>query len=148
MIKVQINNRLDDEKMAENIFEVFRKIAREAARIEGYNNCEISIALVDDCMIKDLNQRYRNVAEPTDVLSFPIDENILGDIIISVETARRQAEQFNHSLIRELCYLVTHGILHLLGYEHDSPGDKRQMRQKEERILSKFGISRNQEESS
>ncbi len=147
MIKVKIKNRLKNSEInIDNFNDDFEKLAKEAARIEGYNNAEISIALVDDREIKSLNSKYRDFDEFTDVLSFPIDDQMLGDIVISVETAKKQAEEFGHSLKREMCYLVTHGILHLFGYDHKTEGEKKQMRQKEKRILSKFDINRNQGE--
>ena len=145
MLKVKINNKIDEKSFDLEIFDYFQKIAEEAARLEGYSNAEISIALVDDNEIKRLNKKYRDKDEPTDVLSFPLDEIILGDIVISVETATRQARQYGHSLQRELCFLLTHGILHIFGYDHQNSGDKKQMRQKEERILSKFNLERDQE---
>lgn len=146
MIKVKINNKISEKKVDEELFDLFEKIVREGVRLEGYNKGEVSIALVDDQSIKKLNQKYRDLNQPTDVLSFPLDDELLGDIIISVETAYRQAEEYGHSFQREMSYLLTHGLLHILGYEHKNPGDKKQMRQKEERILSKFNLERDREE--
>ncbi|MFW6308550.1 MAG: rRNA maturation RNase YbeY [bacterium] len=146
MIKVKINNKISEKKVDEELFDLFEKIVREGVRLEGYNKGEVSIALVNDENIKKLNQKYRNLNQPTDVLSFPLDDELLGDIIISVETAYRQAEEYGHSFQREMSYLLTHGLLHILGYDHKNPGDKKQMRQKEERILSKFNLERDREE--
>ena len=143
---VKINNELTDEKELNELYPFFTAIAREASRLEGYSDGEISIALVDDEKIKQLNNNFRGRCEITDVLSFPIDDELLGDIVISVEAARRQADEYNHSFKRELCYLVTHGLLHIFGYNHKNPGDKKQMRQKEERILSKVNLERDREE--
>lgn len=112
--------------------------------------------------IKTLNAKYRNKDAATDVLSFPLllsdapekvnylptdfdpetGELMLGDIIISIERAKEQAEEFGHSLEREMCYLAVHSALHLVGYDHMTEPDRRQMRKKEEEILEKLGIIR------
>lgn len=141
MIKVQINNKLSD--IEGDIYrELFNKLAGEAARLEGYNNAEVSVVFTDNEQIKKLNKKYRKKNKPTDVLSFPLDDNLLGDIIISIERAREQAEEYGHSDRREISYLFVHGLLHLFGYEHDNETDKKQMRKKEERILSACDITR------
>ena len=119
---------------------------------------EVDITIVDDEEIHQLNRDYRNVDRPTDVLSFALDEDdedepellegqlhLLGDIIISAETATRQAEEFGHGLEREIVYLAVHGLLHLLGYDHMDEGpQKAQMRKREEEIAgSILGMKRN-----
>ena len=82
---------------------------------------EISLLLADDETIQELNKSYRNMDKPTDVLSFEIESDVmLGDIIISVETAKRMAIEYNISLDREIAFLFIHGILHLLGYDHET----------------------------
>ncbi|MFW5999465.1 MAG: rRNA maturation RNase YbeY [Halanaerobiaceae bacterium] len=138
---MQINNKLSD--IEGDIYrELFNKLAGEAARLEGYNNAEVSVVFTDNEQIKKLNKKYRKKNEPTDVLSFPLDDNLLGDIIISIERAREQAEEYGHSDRREISYLFVHGLLHLFGYGHDNVTDKKQMRKKEERILSACDITR------
>ena len=115
---------------------------------------EVDITIVDDEEIHQLNRDYRNVDRPTDVLSFALDEDdedepelmegqphLLGDIIISAETATRQAEEFGHGLEREIVYLAVHGLLHLLGYDHMVEEDKVIMRAKEEEALSAINLS-------
>ena len=115
---------------------------------------EVDITIVDDEEIYQLNRDYRNVDRPTDVLSFALDEDdedepelmegqlhLLGDIIISAETATRQAEEFGHGLEREIVYLAVHGLLHLLGYDHMVEEDKVIMRAKEEEALSAINLS-------
>ena len=115
---------------------------------------EVDITIVDDEEIHQLNRDYRNVDRPTDVLSFALDEDdedepelmegqphLLGDIIISAETATRQAEEFGHGLEREIVYLAVHGLLHLLGYDHMVEEDKVNMRAKEEEALSAINLS-------
>lgn len=140
MINIEINNKQNEVELDECLEDLFKSIARKAGEIEGYNSGEISVALVNNHEIKKLNNKFRQQDKVTDVLSFPMDEDIWGDVIISVERARSQAQDFGHSLNRELCYLLTHSILHLLGYDHKNPGDKKQMRQKEERIMGELNL--------
>ena len=122
---------------------------------EGPEEAEVSLTLVDDERIHELNRDYRGVDRPTDVLSFALQEeteeepdifdyedDLLGDIIISVERARSQAEEYAHSFERELVYLAVHGTLHLLGYDHEKDEDKLVMRQQEEAVMNKIGLIR------
>jgi probable rRNA maturation factor len=124
------------------MLELLKKVIVTAAELEGYSGGEVSIAFVDNQQIKELNKKYRDKNEATDVLSFPIDDEMLGDIIISAKRAAEQAEEYDHSLKRELAYLTVHGMLHLFGYDHHSKEEKDEMRQKEERVLTQLGISR------
>lgn len=105
------------------------KIAHRALEVLGLNKAELSIVLVSDAQIKRLNKLYRNKDKPTDVLSFPLGEKvedwlILGDIVISVDTAKRQAQELGHSLEEELKRLLVHGLVHLLGYDHELGGEE------------------------
>lgn len=118
---------------------------------------EVDVTIVDDEEIHALNRDYRGVDRPTDVLSFALDEeaeesdepelvdapeeHLLGDIIISAETAQRQGEEFGHGLEREIVYLAVHGLLHLLGYDHMTEADKAVMRAKEEEALREIKMS-------
>jgi probable rRNA maturation factor len=124
--------------------------------------CEISVLLTDDEGIHQINLDMRGVDRPTDVLSFPMFELEpgvppegedyldpeselcpLGDMCISLERAEAQAAEFGHSVEREICYLTVHSVLHLLGYDHLDEGPmKAQMREREEAILEKLGITR------
>ncbi len=110
----------------------------------GETQCELSLLLTDDAEIRRLNKTYRNLDHATDVLSFPQDEDavnesgdtLLGDVVISVETAARQAEEHHLSFNEELILLAIHGILHLLGYDHErSPQDARIMQDKTQVIF-------------
>ena len=115
---------------------------------------EVSLVLSSDEYIHTLNREYRGIDSSTDVLSFALNEGeepvvmngpeevLLGDIVISMETATRQAMEYGHSLERELAYLAVHGILHLLGYDHMADEEKRNMRLEEEHVLSLLGINR------
>lgn len=127
----------------------------EAIRVvEGPDEAEVSLTLVDNERIHALNRDYRGVDRPTDVLSFALQEeteepeivdfedDLLGDIIISVERARAQAEEYGHSLERELVYLAVHGTLHLLGYDHETEEEKAEMRHQEETVMNRIGLFR------
>lgn len=123
--------------------------------IEKFNeNAEINVTLVDDVIIRQLNNQFRNIDNSTDVLSFPLGadgkfdinpENnclMLGDVVISVEHAVSQAEEFGHSVEREIAYLTVHSVLHLLGYDHvDEADEKKVMRKKEEEALKLIGLN-------
>lgn len=120
----------------------------------GPEEAEVSLMLVDDSRIHTLNFEYRGVNKPTDVLSFALqdevedepemefEDDMLGDIVISVERARAQAEEYGHSLEREIIYLAVHGTLHLLGYDHEEEKDKLEMREKEEAVMAVIGLKR------
>ncbi len=119
----------------------FKAKARRLLGLLGQADCELSVALVGDDEIRRLNARFRSRDEPTDVLSFPLDEplpsgrRLVGDVVISVEKAARQARQRRRSLDDELEALLIHGILHNLGYDHErSPEDEREMRAMERRL--------------
>ena len=119
---------------------------------------DVYITLTNNEEIHKINKEYRDVDRPTDVLSFPMYERdeiaglkndtndeiekILGDIIVSIEKVREQAEEYGHSFERELAYLVTHGMLHLLGYDHMIEEEKTVMRKREEEILETLNITR------
>lgn len=116
---------------------------------------EVNVTFVDDEEIRKLNAKFRNIDKSTDVLSFPLGENgvydinpengakMLGDIVISVEHAVKQAEEYNHSLQREIAFLTIHSMLHLLGYDHVNGGiEQMRMREREEDVLAKLGLIR------
>ncbi len=111
---------------------------------------ELSLLLTDDATVKALNWTYRGVDNPTDVLSFSQREgdkaddweSLLGDVIISVEQAERQAHEYGHSLNREIGFLTVHGVLHLVGWDHVLPDDESRMMAKTEEILTSVGLTR------
>ncbi|MBQ9374788.1 MAG: rRNA maturation RNase YbeY [Ruminococcus sp.] len=154
--KVLITNDQTSVKIPVGLRLLIRKCCHAVAVTENFDNdFEVSVTFVDDNRIHELNKEYRNVDRPTDVLSFPLGENgvydvnketgacMLGDIVISIETALRQAEIYGHSLEREVGFLTVHSMLHLLGYDHEvSQLEERIMREKEEEILDTLGISR------
>lgn len=114
-------------------------------------DAEVSVVFVDDVAIQDLNREYRQKDTPTDVLSFAQQEGedlidaygvpVLGDIVISLERATEQAESFQHSLMRELAFLLVHGLLHLVGYDHDEEFEG-EMREKQEAVLRAIAVDR------
>ena len=111
----------------------------------------VSVTLTTPKVIWEINKTYRNVDRPTDVLSFPMFEkeeiskiknDVLGDIVISIEQVKKQAEEYEHSFERELAYMIVHGFYHLMGYDHIIDEEKEKMREKEEAILAKIGLER------
>ena len=139
-----------------------RKVIRTALAAEGVKfPCEVDVSITDDAGIHEINLEMREVDRATDVLSFPVFELQpgelpdaedadpatgripLGDMVISMEHVEAQAKEYGHSNRRELAYLVVHSTLHLLGYDHlDEGPQKKQMREREEAILSQLGITR------
>ena len=116
---------------------------------------EVSLTVVDNEEIRELNNEFRGKDSATDVLSFPMSDNgefdvnpetnriMLGDIVISAERARQQAEEYGHSFEREMCFLATHSMFHLLGYDHEvSEEEEKIMFQKQNKVLDKLGIVR------
>ena len=122
---------------------VIQQAVLATLRMHDSEACEVSVLLTNDSAIQSLNSEYRNIDTPTDVLAFAMREDgdesmnphLLGDVIISVPAARRQAHAHNHSLDVEVANLTVHGVLHLLGYDHDIPADATIMFEKQEAIL-------------
>lgn len=116
---------------------------------QGPTEGELSIVLADDELVQDLNRNYRRVDRPTDVLVFPQGEEfavgqpcLLGDVIISVETAQRQADERGHDLDGELTLLVIHGVLHILGWRDDTDSRRNQMWERQKAILESLAEKR------
>lgn len=148
-MKILINNEQEKVSLNNDINSLLEKVVIECLNIEGIGtDYEVSITFVDDQEIQMLNNQYRSVDKSTDVLSFPIYEEdddvpytpLLGDIVISLETAKRQSEEFGHNIEREVAYLTAHSMFHLLGYDHLEEGDKNEMRQKEKQAMKNLGI--------
>jgi probable rRNA maturation factor len=157
-----IANEQDKIEVTPEIEDVIKKVAEAVAEAEECAfDSEVSVTLTDNEQIHALNREHRGIDRPTDVLSFPMlefDEDgvaedcdfdmdgelvLLGDIVISMERAAEQAEEYGHSLIREVGFLTAHSMLHLLGYDHvDNPEGERVMREKEEAVLESLGITR------
>ena len=155
-VKVYIKNNQTKIKVPVGIRLLIRKCCIAVLKYENFNeDAEVSVTFVDNNEIRQLNNEYRNIDKSTDVLSFPLGENgvydfnnetnayLLGDIVISLETAKKQAKIYGHSVEREIGFLTVHSMLHLLGYDHETNKlDARNMREKEESILEKLGVSR------
>ena len=101
-----------------------------------------NIIFVTSEKIHEINKEYRNVDRVTDVISFALEIRMLGDIYICVEKMKEQAELYNHSVLREMCFLTTHGLLHLLGYDHMEEDDEKVMFSLQEELLNEYGIKR------
>ena len=156
-IKVIISNDQRTVKIPSQVRLLVRRSCVAVLRMEQFvGSAEISVRFVDNEMIRELNREHRNIDRETDVLSFPLGENgvydvnndtgayMLGDIVISVEKAMAQAEEFGHSLEREIAFLAVHSMLHLLGYDHVNGGlEAVRMREKEEEVLTQLGLRRN-----
>jgi probable rRNA maturation factor len=120
-----------------------RKLVEKIFDVLEFQAQEVSIIFTSDRFIRKLNQKYRQVDQPTDVLAFAMREGpwseiqsqILGDIVISIDTAKRQALEMGHNLNRELLILLIHGILHLIGYDHVGKEDAEKMHAMEEKLL-------------
>lgn len=137
-----------------------KKVLKQCFKEEKleHSNLYITITLTNPETIKEINREYRKIDKATDVLSFPMfekdeleeklsinsfeHEEVLGDIVISIQKVEEQAEEYGHSFERELSYMVVHGFYHLMGYDHIKEEDKKKMRPKEEKILSKLKIVR------
>ena len=148
-VKVSIMNNQSEVKVPVGIRLLIRKCCHAVTESESFKgDSEVSVSFVNDERIHELNKQYRDVDRSTDVLSFPMGEDgvydlnnetgafILGDIVISLETALRQASAYGHSLEREIGFLTVHSMLHLLGYDHvDEGAMKKQMRDREKTIM-------------
>ncbi len=140
--------------------ETIKKVVQKCFEEEGLTNSKLimTITLTTPEEIRKINFKYRNIDKETDVLSFPMFEkeeledkiknkdftyeDILGDIIISIEKVKEQAKEYEHSFERELSYMLVHGFYHLMGYDHIEEEDKKLMRPKEEKILNDLEITR------
>ena len=148
-------NFLEIEEKEEYVKTV-QKVFEACFKEENFSdkNLYINVILTNPENIRKLNKEYRNIDKETDVLSFPMFEKeelekielnhieVLGDIVISIERVKEQAEEYDHSFEREFAYMLVHGFYHLMGYDHIEEIDKKQMREKEENILNKLNIKR------
>jgi len=131
---------------------LIRSAVKTALKSEGFDRAaEVSVTIVDNEEIHAINLEHRSIDRPTDVLSFPMfDEDfddgeacVLGDIVISLEKAKEQAESYGHSLEREIAFLTVHSVLHLLGYDHEEgKAEESEMFAKQENILEAMGLTR------
>lgn len=155
-IKVIIENKQKTIRIPTGVRLLIRRCCHAALEMEKFQgSAEISVSIVDDDEIRQINNEHRHIDASTDVLSFPLGENghydvnpengayMLGDVVLSIERAQAQAEQFGHSLQREIGYLTVHSVLHLLGYDHVKGGlEAVRMREREEAIMTQVGLPR------
>lgn len=164
---ILIDNRQNKVEVSEKDLSMIKEMIDYAIRAEGVKcDYELSIIFVDNESIKKLNSEFRGIDRETDVLSFPMldyekhkvfkevyndfkftDEYfddgklVIGDMALSLEKALSQSKEYDHSFLRETCYLTVHSVLHLLGYDHIEECDKKVMRKREEEILEKFNLA-------
>lgn len=155
-VKVCISNRQKAVKIPSGIRLLIRRCCHAVLQAESFvHPAEVSVSFVTDEQIREINNEFRKKDASTDVLSFPLgqdgkyDKNLetgfyqLGDIVISVERAVEQAQNFGHTLQREIAFLTVHSVLHLLGYDHEKGGIQQvRMREKEESVLASLGLQR------
>lgn len=149
-MKLLVDNRQHKYEIEERLILSLERAATLCLAYEGWNlDYEISLSLVDDDEIKELNKIYRGMDCSTDVLSFPlvdgnqiidIEEKLLGDIVISVERVALQAKEYNHSFEREMIFLLVHSMFHLMGYDHDTKKSAQDMRAREKAVLSSLDL--------
>lgn len=146
------------------MFEIINDTDREVCELEKLNNyikyvvnelelekCEFNIIIIDNERIREINREYRKIDKETDVISFALEDNmdisyndfrLLGDIYISIDRCYLQAMEYGHSREREICFLATHGILHLLGYDHMESEDEKEMFSLQNKLLDGYDIKR------
>jgi len=153
MINIAEINFLDIEEN-EDYSNTLTKVIHKCFEEENLNdkNLYVNIVLTNPENIRKINKEHRNIDKETDVLSFPmfekeeleqrkeLNQDVLGDIVISIEKVKEQAEEYEHTFERELAYMAVHGFYHLMGYDHMNENDKSKMRQKEENVLNKLNI--------
>lgn len=162
MVRLIWENEQNQINITESLIATLKKCMEKTLEFEAFDNdAEISLTFTDNSGIQECNMTARGIDHPTDVLSFPLldlaedgaliigEEDhadgavMLGDIVISAERAAQQAEEFGHSLLRELSFLTVHSMLHLLGYDHErSQKEETLMFQKQDDILTLLGITR------
>lgn len=159
-MSVLIDNRQNKIEVDVNMEALAEKVVQKVLETEIEEDLEVSISFVDNEEIKELNKQYRNKDTETDVLSFPLmefdegeldysnaeefvqEDILLGDIVISLEKAAEQAREYGHSFERELAFLLVHGVLHLLGMDHEDEQQEKEMFEKQEQILQLLNITR------
>ena len=157
VLKIDFDNNQSAHPITYSLKMLVRRAVEATLDYEQYTNpCEVSVTFTDNAQIRELNRRFRGIDRSTDVLSFPlfdfdgtsdeppIDELIgmLGDIVLSLEQAAAQAEEYGHSFEREVAFLCVHSMLHLLGYDHETgEEDEMDMRRRQSEIMDRMGLS-------
>lgn len=156
MYEIVYKDVQENEKYEKIVKKVLEQCFKEEDMLDS--KLYITITFTTPQNIKEINKKYRNIDKATDVLSFPmfekdeletkiknkdyVCEDVLGDIIISIEKVQEQAQEYGHSFERELSYMIVHGFYHLMGYDHIKEEDKKVMRPKEEKVLNDLKIKR------
>lgn len=159
-MSVLIDNRQDKVAVDSKLEALIEQVVQKALEVEAGDDYEVSISFVDNEDIRELNKKYRDKDSSTDVLSFPLmefeetdedydneeeyvqEDRLLGDIVISLEKAKEQSADYGHSFEREVAFLTVHGVLHLLGMDHEDESQEKEMMQKQENILNMLNITR------
>jgi probable rRNA maturation factor len=156
-MKLEIDFLDEINELEQHELEEVEKLLNYAAEAENVQaGSELSVTFVSNERIQEINREYRDKDQPTDVISFALEEmgegelevfgadipRVLGDIIISIPRTREQAEEYNHSFMRELGFLSVHGFLHLLGYDHMNEQDEKIMFDRQKEILDGYGLGR------
>ena len=153
-MEIEIRTEPETLAVSEEEMAAVRRAILTVGRLYGAEDAEVSVTLTDDAHIHVLNRAYRSVDCPTDVLSFALTESeepeivggrgdeVLGDLVISLERVAAQADEYGHSPLRELSFLTVHGMLHLLGYDHMEEADRREMEEEQRIVMEELGISR------
>ncbi len=153
--KITVTDKYKKDFVSTEAKTLVRKACRAALKYEKFEKpAQIDVTFVDDIKIREINREFRDIDKATDVLSFPLGENgiydvnpengacMLGDVVISVDRARAQADLYGHGIEREIAFLTVHSVLHLLGYDHvGGESERKIMRKKEEEILESMGLS-------
>ncbi|MFF2090317.1 rRNA maturation RNase YbeY [Paenibacillus sp. NPDC058174] len=163
-LQLDWSNEQTKFEIPEQWIERLQELLKLAGEVEGMEDGEVTLTFTDNEQIHQLNREYRGIDRPTDVLSFAMQDDgtdeldiifevesedeldpisgMLGDIVISVEKAKEQSEDYGHSLEREIGFLFVHGFLHLIGYDHQDEESEAEMTAKQEAVLQKAGLSR------
>lgn len=155
-LEIDFTDETSEVKMEE--MDLINDLLNHASTMEKVEDgSEVTVTIVSNESIQELNKKYRGKDQATDVISFPMEElgegeteimnapglpRILGDIVISIDKAREQAKEYGHSIQRELGFLAVHGFLHLLGYDHMTAEDEKRMFTRQEEILDSYGLQR------
>jgi probable rRNA maturation factor len=146
----------EGQSVSEEMVNLLKELLQYAAQTLNIGDAEMSITFVDNARIQEINKTYRDKDQPTDVISFAMEDEVegevtivgvdmprvLGDILISIPKAKEQAEEHGHSFKRELGFLALHGFLHLLGYDHRNEEDEKEMFGLQNELLNSFGLTR------
>lgn len=157
-MRLEIDFMDETDEVKEEEIKLLKDLLNHAAEMENVEDgSELSVTFVSNEEIQELNRSYRGKDTPTDVISFAMEEmgegeteiagaenlpRMLGDIVISIEMAQQQAEEYGHTYLRELGFLTVHGFLHLLGYDHMTVEDEKRMFKRQEDILNSYGLER------